>query len=93
MSSWNNEEEEEEEDDDNEYKSFDDHIIFLIDARKDMLKKNSKGEIMIINALKLLLAVLKSKIVASDKSCVGAICFGAVCKRLIISFLHIFVNF
>ena len=79
MSSWNNEEEEEEDDDDTEYKSFDDHIIFLIDARKEMLKKNSRGEIMIINALKLLLAVLKSKIVASDKSCVGAICFGAVC--------------
>jgi hypothetical protein len=58
--------------------SFDDHIIFLIDARRDMVRRNSKGEVMIINILKLLLHVLKSKIVESDKSCVGAMFFGAV---------------
>jgi len=73
---WNNEDEEEEDDDD--YGSVEDHIIFLIDTRKDMMKQNSKGEIVFLNILKLLLHVLKSKIVLSDKSCVGAICFGSV---------------
>lgn len=78
MSAFWNEEEEEEDVDDAEYKSFEDHIIFLVDCRKDMFKQNSKGEIMVVNALKLLIAVLKSKIVASDKSCVGCILFGTV---------------
>lgn len=83
-SQWSNEEEEEEEDvDESEYKTFEDHIIFLIDGRKDMYKSNSKGEIMIVNALKLLIAVLKSKIVASDKSCVGCVIYGAVSFKII----------
>ncbi len=71
-------EEEEDEEDESEYKSFDDHLMFLIDVRKDMLGKNSLGEVILLNVLKLLLYVLKSKIVESDKSCVGAVCFGAV---------------
>ena len=72
------EEEEGEDEDDLEYKSFDDHIIFLIDSRKEMLRQNSRGEVILVNVLKLLLCVLKSKIVESDKSCVGAVCFGTV---------------
>lgn len=76
MSHW--EEENEEDDEDSEMKSNDDHIIFLIDCRKAMYAKNSKGEIIIINVLKMLLSVLKSKIIASDKTCIGAICFGCV---------------
>ena len=78
-SPWNNEEEEEDgQEDESEFKSFDDHIIFLIDSRRDMLKPNSKGEIIIVNVLKLLLTVMKSKIIQSDKSCVGAIFYGSV---------------
>jgi hypothetical protein len=76
---WKNEDEEEDvEEDDEEYKSYDDHIIFLIDSRKDMFAQNSKGEVILINVLKILLAVLKSKIIASSKSYVGAVFFGTV---------------
>lgn len=75
---WQNEDEEAEEEDEDFYGSYDDHVIFLIDTRKDMMHKNSKGEVMIINILKLLLHFLKTTIVSSDKQCVGAICFGTV---------------
>ena len=76
MSHW--EDENEEEDEQEDMNSNDDHIIFLIDSRKAMYEKNSDGEIIIVNILKSLLSCLKSKIIASDKTCIGAICFGCV---------------
>ena len=83
MSSWKDgegEHEEEDEDDDNEndYRSAEDRIIFLIDARSDMFEKNSLGEVHFENCVKVALAVMKSKIVASDKSSIGIIFFGTV---------------
>ena len=80
-SSWKTAAEEEDGDgdeDESEFKSYDDHIMFLIDSQQDMFNYNSKGEILMVNILKILLAVLKSKIISSNKSCVGAIFFGTV---------------
>jgi hypothetical protein len=42
---------EENEDEDN-YKTVNDHIIFLIDARPDMFLKNNNGEVFIIVAVR-----------------------------------------
>ena len=81
MSNWkeyDGEEEEEDEDDENDYKSAEDRIIFLIDARSDMFEKNNLGEVHFQNCVKVALAVMKSKIVASDKSSIGIIFFGTV---------------
>lgn len=82
MSSWkeNDGEEEDEEDEENEndYKSAEDRIIFLIDARSNMFEKNSLGEVLFENCVQVALAVMKSKIVASDNSSISVIFFGTV---------------
>ena len=93
-SNWSSrDEDEDEEEDELDLKSFDDHIIFLIDVRRDMLRQNSKGEVVLINVLKLLLSVLKLKIVESDKSCVGAVCFGAVSGHIQSPFLYFLTTY
>eukprot|EP01041_Mallomonas_annulata_P002598 gene2598-5080_t len=79
MSEWNRDDDADENDDGNiedEFKSYGDHIIFLIDARQQMLSKNIHGEELLINSLKVALAVMKSKIVASDNVTVGIYFFG-----------------
>lgn len=49
MSSWGEKQEEEEEDGvdglEEEFRSQEDHVLFLIDARHDMFLKNDKGEV------------------------------------------------
>ena len=57
-----------------------DRIIFLIDARHAMFEKNRSGEVHIENCMKVALAVMKTKIIASEKSAVGVIFFGAKIK-------------
>lgn len=86
---WKGDQEGDEEEDDNEndYKSSEDRIIFLIDARSDMFEKNSKGEVHFENCVKVALAVMKTKIVASDKSSVGIIFFGTVRTPYLADFL------
>lgn len=81
MSWWNKdqeEEEQEEENEDSDYKAADDKIIFLIDCRHDMFGKNSKGEVHLVNCLRVLVEVMKTKVVASDKSSVGVVFYGTV---------------
>ena len=56
-----------------------DHIMFLIDVREPMLKMNSSNETHILNALRVLLYVLKQRIIARDNSAIGLIFIGA-CK-------------
>jgi hypothetical protein len=57
MSSWvkDENEAEEEEEEDPFYKSVNDHIVFLIDAREDMFVSSSAGEQHFVNALKVAL--------------------------------------
>ncbi len=69
------------EDIDDEYKTPDDHILFVIDARPEMFELNSKGESHIINSLKVALSVMKSKIIMSERSCVGITLFGSDVKN------------
>ena len=64
--------------DEEELSAGDDRIIFLIDCRKPMLEKNVKGEIHLQNCLAVALEVIKSKIIASNKSSVGITMFGTV---------------
>jgi hypothetical protein len=45
-----------------EYKTQNDKIMFLIDARWPMFEPNSKGECHITNCLSLALAVMKTKV-------------------------------
>ena len=81
MSSWkenSDDEDDEEEENENDYKTAEDRIVFLIDARSQMFEKNALGEIHFENCVKVALAVMKSKIVASDKSSIGIIFFGTV---------------
>lgn len=81
MSSWKENSDDEDDDEDeneNDYKTAEDRIIFLIDARSHMFEKNALGEIHFENCVKVALAVMKSKIVASDKSSIGIIFFGTV---------------
>jgi Ku70/Ku80 N-terminal alpha/beta domain len=84
MSSWKDDgdEEEEEEDFENDYKTAEDRIIFLIDVRSYMFEKNKLNEVHFNNCIKVVLAVMKTKIVASDKSSVGVIFFGTVRKNV-----------
>lgn len=81
MSSWGRddpEEGDEEEEEDELYKSVNDHIVFLIDAREDMFVESpTTREQHFINSLKVALVVMKSKIIASDKDSVGIVFFGA----------------
>jgi hypothetical protein len=69
-------EEEDGEEDENEFKTGEDRIIFLIDARSAMFEKNSLGEVHLQNALSVALAVMKTKIISSSKSAVGIMFFG-----------------
>ena len=81
MSSWKENsdgEDDDEEENENDYKTAEDRIIFLIDARSNMFEKNARGEIHFENCVKVALAVMKTKIVASDKSSIGIIFFGTV---------------
>ena len=82
MSSWkesnSSDNEEEEEESENDFKTAEDRIIFLIDARSNMFEKNALGEVHFENCVKVALAVMKTKIVASDKSSIGIIFFGTV---------------
>ena len=81
MSSWkegSDGEDDDEEENENDYKTAEDRIIFLIDARSNMFEKNALGEIHFENCVKVALAVMKTKIVASDKSSIGIIFFGTV---------------
>ncbi len=80
MSWWNKDgedNEEEENDEEDEYKTPNDRIIFLIDARQPMLETNQKGESLIKNCLSVALAVMKTKIIANDKASIGITFFGA----------------
>lgn len=86
MSSWKDdgeEGEEDEEDFESDYKTAEDRIILLIDVRSHMFEKNKLNEIHFNNCIKVVLAVMKTKIVASDKSSVGVIFFGTVCDTII----------
>ena len=57
------------EENENDFKSYEDQIIFLIDAREGMKGKNSKkNEMHLVNSLKVACAVIKSKIIASSKA-------------------------
>ena len=59
MSGWVKEEHDAEADDEEEddpyYKSVNDHIVFLIDARNDMFVSSPSGEQHFINSLKVAL--------------------------------------
>ena len=59
-----------------DFRSYEDQIIFLIDARENMSTKNSRGEVHMINSLRVAFAVMKSKIIASANTSVGIIFFG-----------------
>lgn len=61
-----------------EFRSVEDHVLFLIDARPAMFEKSDKGEAFIVNCLRVAQNVMKTKIVASDRSCVGVVLFGPV---------------
>lgn len=83
MSGWGDrrdpEEEEGEEDAlDEEYRSAEDHVLFLIDSRPSMFARSASGEAWIVNCLRVAQSVMKSKVVSSEKSCVGIFLFGAV---------------
>lgn len=84
MSSWADrsaEEAEEEEDGvEADFRSADDHVLFLVDARPAMFSRSDCGEAFIVNCLRVAQSVMKSKIVASDRSTVGVILFGAVSR-------------
>lgn len=95
---WGKEDENEEgeegggDEEDDPYKSVNDHILFLIDAREDMHSKNKSGETHFLNSLKVALAVMKSKIISSDKDSVGIILFGVDDKKDTTDSLQKFVN-
>ena len=84
MSSWNrdeddDEQEEEDDADETEYKTKEDRIIFLIDARKEMLEnKTSTGQSHLQNSLAFVVAVMKSKIISGEKCVIGVTFFGTV---------------
>jgi hypothetical protein len=55
MSSWGrdeNEENEEAEEEDDVFKSVNDHLVFLIDARQNMFQKNLRQEVSISDSRK-----------------------------------------
>lgn len=80
MSIWERENEEEndenEADEDEEFRSQTDRMVFLIDARADMLETNSKGETHLQNCLAVALEAIKTKIISQDASTIGVIFFG-----------------
>jgi hypothetical protein len=88
--SWLEEEREEEEEDEDDFKTAEDRIVFLIDARPDMFEKNRLGEVHFENCVKVALAIMKTKIIASEKSSIGIIFFGTVslfeCCKIIFIF-------
>lgn len=59
-----------------EQRQGDDRIIFLIDAREEMLEKNEAGESHIRDALLVAVTVLKTKIASQEKCFVGVTFFG-----------------
>ena len=50
-----------------------------------MKEKNAKGEVHLRNCLQVLVEVIKSKIVADDKSYIGLTLFGTVNTSIILS--------
>lgn len=68
--------EEEEEETSEEFKAAADRLIFLIDAREAMQKKNKHGEVIAIHCLSIALSVMKSKVISDDKASVSVILFG-----------------
>eukprot|EP01042_Synura_sphagnicola_P010521 gene10521-13498_t len=75
MSIWERENEEEndenEADEDEEFRSQTDRMVFLIDARADMLETNSKGETHLQNCLAVALEAITTKIISQDASTIG----------------------
>lgn len=65
------------------FKTLNDCIVFLVDARQPMLQVNSKGETHLLNCLKVLLAVMKSKIVSNSSALIGLTFFGTAEKESI----------
>lgn len=84
MSFWENREAEDNEeeglDEDEEFKSSNDRIIFLIDCRDAMYSENNNGERYIVNCLRVVLEVMKTKVVAQDSSSIGITFFGSNSK-------------
>ncbi|CAM9181670.1 unnamed protein product, partial [Ectocarpus fasciculatus] len=83
MSGWGDRQAEEGEENDedgleDEFRSTEDHVLFLIDARSAMFARTEAGEAYIVNCLRVVQNVMKTKIVASERSRVGVILFGAV---------------
>lgn len=96
MSSWNKDEDEEEEegdDEESELKTKQDRIIFLIDAREAMITPNATGEPILVNCLKLVLAVMKSKIISNDSSAMGLTFFGTVILLQLLLFQSFHIHF
>ena len=60
--------------------------------RSDMFETNNLGEVHIKNCMSVALAVMKSKIIASEKSSIGLIFFGTVrYSTVILSFDYVIV--
>ena len=60
-----------------DFNTVNDRIIFLIDGRAPMAERNSNGETHLQNSLSIVLAVMKSKIIASgESSSIGLSFFG-----------------
>ena len=83
MSHWGDRQGEEGEENDeegleDEFRSTEDHVLFLIDARPAMFAKTDAEEAYVVNCLRVAQNVMKTKIVASERSRVGVILFGAV---------------
>jgi hypothetical protein len=67
-------------DGEDECRTFEDQVIFLIDASDSMNGCNTHGEVHMVNCLRVALATMKSKIIASAKTSVGVIFFNTVAK-------------
>jgi ATP-dependent DNA helicase 2 subunit 1 len=97
MSFWENKDSEENDeeglDEDEEFKSSNDRIIFLIDARESMYCENAKGERYIANCLRVVLEVMKTKVVAQDSSSIGITLFGSNNKDTNESTDHVYTLF
>lgn len=78
-SSWTGDEDEDQDESnlDDEFRSFDDNLIFLIDARLDMFRKHSNYDTTyMVNSLRVVHATMKAKIIATDRDSIGVFLFG-----------------
>ena len=75
-----------------EFKTFEDQIVFLIDASEPMGLCNAHGEIHLVNSLRVALAVFKSKIIASAKTSVGIVFFNTLLKDTSGNSVHTLFN-